>query len=54
MASFKEAHLDLPFNQLNALAKRWFADTNALGSLGNAAFLVQSDHQFEVAYLQMG
>jgi hypothetical protein len=44
----------LPFDELYALAKRRLADADTLGSLGDAAFLVQGDHQFEVAYLQMG
>jgi hypothetical protein len=39
---------------LYALAKRRLADADTLGSMSNAAFLMQGDHQFEVAYLQMG
>jgi hypothetical protein len=39
---------------LYALAERRLADADTLGSLGNAAFLMQGDHQLEVAYLQMG
>jgi hypothetical protein len=54
VASFEEAHIDLSFDELYALAKRRLADADTLGSLGDTACLVQGDHQFEVAYLQMG
>jgi hypothetical protein len=37
---------------LYALAKRRLADADTLGSLGDAACLVQGDHQFKVVYLQ--
>ena len=53
VVAIKESFLDFALDQLEPLAERRLRNADALRGLGEGAFFVQGDHQFEIAYLQL-